>query len=189
MMQIHRVLLRYDAVSDSAAIDSDHASSEFSNYRRGVDEWLVRWKEFIKSLPDVESRTNLLSWGQFNYSHGVFLVSLLGPTPGGTSSSLCGILAQESSQLMRHQQLFGQPYYGTWERKPSLVYPVTWTTSHVVYKVGLHALTEEALTADDERTKIASLDSCGSSLMMLEADPDNLLTGMSLVYESMRSNT
>ncbi|KAH8173715.1 amidase domain-containing protein [Sarocladium implicatum] len=187
MMQIHSALLRYDADPNRTASDGNRAPGESFDYRRGLDEWLVRWKEFVMSLPDDESRINLLCWGQFNYYHGIFLVSLLWPTPGGTTPNLCESLAQAGLQLMQHQQLFGQPCSGTWEKKPPLVYPVTWTTGYAVHKVGLHALAADALTVEEERERTVSLGRCSSLLMVLEADPDNLLTGMSLVFEKMRS--
>jgi len=181
-MQIHTTLLSWDTNSNRQASEVDRAQTEASDYRRGLDEWFVRWKEFMSSLPVDETTANLRSWGQFNYYQGIFLLSLLWPTPGATT--VCCAVADASQNLIQHQQLFSRPCTGSWQKKPLVVFPVTWTTSHAILKVFLHTCISEAFTVDEKNEMAVSLERLKSLIMVLEADPDNLLTGMSVILST-----
>jgi len=187
-MQIHSALLRYNLKSPRVDELASRASTEALDYRRGLDEWFLRWKDLVGTLLGEESREVLLSWGQFGHSLALFLLSLLWPTPGGKMPILCGALAEAGLQLVQHQQLFARLYSRGQEETPPVVFPTSWAMSHAVLRMGLSTITDETLTSSDEAERSRPLGRCSSLLMLLEVDPDNLLTGLSVIFEELRND-
>lgn len=186
-MQIHKVLIGRDTNSRQHTTLGDQVRNEASDYRGGLDEWFLRWKKLLSTLPDDESKATLHSWGLFQYYHGVFLLSLLQPAPGATSTSTA--IGSAALHLLRHQQLFSGPCSAPWQQQPPLVSPVTWTMSHAILQVWLQThLTDASMVTQGVRVDRA-LNQLGSLVIVLEADPDNLLTGMSLSLESLHRQT
>ncbi|KAH6647876.1 hypothetical protein BKA67DRAFT_400034 [Truncatella angustata] len=175
-LQIHNALLR---------CTSNCAPADCQEYRRALDEWFVRWRELVASMPGDGAQHMLLSWGQFNYQHGVFLVSLLGPTPGGKISRLLDGMTTAALQLTRHQQLFGRLYSHNENQKLLMIFPLTWADSHFVLQLALCSLNEEIVTTDEDEEQALALRRYLSLLLRLESDPENLLAGQSLVFEEL----
>ncbi|UPL02929.1 hypothetical protein LCI18_013863 [Fusarium solani-melongenae] len=191
MLQIHSALLQHNSQSVKGATSICRSPAEEAReYCRGLDEWLVRWKEFVETVPDNDddgvSRSELSAWGQFHYQLAVFRVSLLWPTPGGRTTMLCRAVADTGLELFQHQRLFARLYSGGHNgRPPPLVFPLSWTMGHAVLGLGLSAISGD-LTYGDEAERASSLGRCSVLLAVLEVDPDYLLAGLSPIFVNLR---
>ena len=183
-MQIHSALLRHTASPNSSRQQADNWVSDCREYRRGLDEWFVQWKQLLSTLPEDDGDARvLLSWGQFNYYHGVYLISLVWPTPGGRPSQICEAVSKAALHLVRHQHLYARP--GSAGITLPVFFPMSWTSSHFALQLSLTSITQESLGAEEEEDKRSVLSQCLPLILLLETDPDNLLTGSSFLLEEL----
>lgn len=180
-MQIHSAALRY--ASDPSS--SPHgAEGHCREYRRGLDEWFVRFKKLLATLPDNEDTRVLSSWGQFNYHHGIYLISLVWPTPGGRLSHLCEAVCRPALHLARHQQLFARPGAEKSTSPLPIIFPMSWASAQFIFQLSFSPARHDGLEVDKEDRKLAAR-RCLPVILLLEADPSNLLTGQSFVVEGI----
>lgn len=190
MLQIHSTLLQHNSQSVKEATSTCRsAAEEAREYCRGLDEWLVRWKQFVETVPDDDddgvSRSELSAWGHFHYHLAVFRASLVWPTSGGRTTMLCRTVADTGLKLFRHQRLFARSYSeGRNGRLPPLVFPLSWTMGHAVLGLGLSAISGD-LTYGDEAERASSLSRCSLLLAVLEVDPNYLLAGLSPILDNL----
>lgn len=192
MLQIHSALLEHNSQPMKGGTSICRSTAEEAReHCRGLDEWLVRWKEFVDIVPEDDnhdgvSRSELSAWGQFHYHLAVFRTSLLWPTPGGRITVLCRAVADTGLELFRHQRLFARLYSGgRTGRLPPLVFPLSWTMGHAVLGLGLSAISG-GLMYGDEAERASSLSRCSVLLAVLEVDPDYLLAGLSSIFDNLR---
>lgn len=189
-MKIHNTLLANNA--NNPKVRREDIQGACQEHRRILDEWFVRWKDTIKSFPEAEREpyAGLISWVEFSYHHGIFMISLLWPTAGGDSPRVCGAVSDAGLQLTRQQQLFGQVFLVARDDAPMLVFPINWTISHTVFQVGLCTIDSDPKSSTQEETGVRStaLQRCLSLLLQLEADSTNLLMGQSVVFEELIVN-
>ncbi|KAF3798467.1 putative transcriptional regulatory protein [Colletotrichum gloeosporioides] len=189
-MKIHNTLLANDA--NSLKVKKDDLQRACQEHRRVLDEWFVRWKERMNSVPEVarEPYAGLISWVKFSYHHGIFMISLLWPTAGGHAARVCSALSDAGLQLTRQQQLFGRLFSVFQDDAPILVFPISWVTSHTVFQVGLSTIDSNSKSSTQEGigARSTALQRCLSLVLQLEADSTNLLTGQSVVLQELISN-
>lgn len=189
-MKIHNTLLANDA--NSLKVKRDALQGACQEHRRVLDEWFVRWKERMNSVPEVakESYAGLISWIDFSYHHGIFIISLLWPTAGGDAACVCNALSDAGLQLTRQQQLFGQLFSVAQDDAPILVFPINWAISHTIFQVGLSTIDSNSKSSTQEETgaRSTALERCLSLVLQLEADSTNLLMGQSVVLRELISN-
>ncbi|KAM5362855.1 hypothetical protein ACJZ2D_012304 [Fusarium nematophilum] len=178
-MKIHSALLKND--SDLANLGQACSDVECQELRQGLDMWFIRWKELIASIQETQDSEELESWGELHYYHGLSMLAMLWPTPGGQPGNLCEHISKACIGLTRHQQLFAFPSPGTEEEKTPLIFPMNWSCGHLVLQIGLRFV--DSRNSDQGSQETQSLRLCLSSLASLEADPSNLLTGQTMVLE------
>lgn len=179
-MKIQSTLLKHQPGGSRSVQESERVQSESRKYRRGIDEWFVRWKHAVASLPDDKSRALLSAWGEFHYFHGVFLVSLLWPTPGGDPMEICQSVSKACLHLVRHQRLLGQVVPA--DTPQHMVFPITWTVGHLALQVVLHFV-QPGKTGHKGAKRQLMFRNCLFLLASLESDPANLLVGITPVLE------
>ena len=183
-MQIHQALLR---TQPETAVDESSQSDLHSHQRlkQVLDEWYVRWKELMKSIPDNSPDCKLESWGELNYHHGLMMLSMLWPGAGGDVAIICNNISTSCVEMIQHQQLFTKLNSGSADDLP-IVFPITWTTAHLIPQAGLHLIaSEDYHTPDQNFQRASALRICLTALSALEADTNNLVTGQGQVIRSI----
>lgn len=126
----------------------------------------------------------LLSWGQLNYYHGVYLISLVWPTPGGRPSQICEPISKAALHLARHQHLFARSGAGPSFESLPIIFPMSWTSCHFALQLALTSLAKDSRGAEEEDRNLV-LGQCLPLILLLETEPDNLLTGSSFLLEEL----
>jgi hypothetical protein len=183
-MQIHQELLRTqaDITADVSTIRNSHSHQTL---KQVLDEWYVRWKELIKSLSDNSLHRMLGHWGELHYHHGLVMLSMLWPGAGGDIAMLCNNISTSCVEMVQHQQLFTKLESGGVDDLP-ILFPITWTTAHIIPQAGLHLIaSEDCQTCDQNFQRASALRICLTALSALEADPNNLVTGQRLVIRNI----
>jgi hypothetical protein len=151
--------------------------NDCQEHRRKLDEWFVRWKDLLASVHESERTCELASWGELNYYQGLFMISQLWPTPGRQPVGICENISKACTQLAQYQQLSAYPRLNIGGQQVGRIFPMNWTTSHLIFQVGLNIFSCETVTPDQKHREATSLMRCLSLLSLLETDPTNLLTG------------
>lgn len=183
-LQIHSAILRYISTPSAFSQGSTGVSNDCREYRSRLDEWFVQLKQLLATLQDDEEKEMLLSWGQFHYHSGIYLVSLLWPTPGGRPRHVCDAVSEAALRLTRHQHLFSRPCAEPVAERLPMIFPMSWTSSHFILQLSLTCIGEKNLGAEEEDRR-AALRQCAPLILLLETDPHNLVTGQSFIIEDL----
>ncbi|CAH0059088.1 unnamed protein product [Clonostachys solani] len=184
-MKIHSSLLKKEAYMGRLAREYFGAKSDSQVYRRELDEWLVRWSKTVESIEDGKANRVLTPWAELNYAQGLYMISLLWPTPGGQPTTICDNISRACLALARQQQLLANLRLVNAESDPIFIFPMNWTTGYLALQVGLHCLGTQNLTSEERQARNLSLQRCLGVISMLETDNQNLLTGQSIIFEEL----
>lgn len=178
-MKIHSALLKREFEIDSPD------QSQIEEYKKDIEEWFVRWKELVILLAETQYTHQLLSWGELNYHHGLFLVSMLSLTQGVQALSLCDNISKAARNMAQQQLLFGHLSQPESQINKYFIFPMNWTVGHLVGQVGLHLVRTDLEDLSLKTEKALTLGRCLSVLSSLEMDPSNLLTGQAMILEDL----
>ncbi|VUC24632.1 unnamed protein product [Clonostachys rosea] len=184
-MKIHGSLLTKEAHMGRLAREHLGSKNDSQVYRRELDEWLVRWSKTLESIEDEQVRCVLTPWAELNYAQGLYMISLLWPTPGGQPTTICDKTSKACLTLARQQQLLANPGAVNADSEATPIFPMNWTTGHLALQVGLHCLDIQDTTSDEQQRRNLSLQRCLGVLSTLETDNENLLTGQSIIFEEL----
>lgn len=178
-MKIHSALLKKSSKGD----DSDQ--SRIDDYKKDVEEWFVRWKELVILLAETQDTHQLLSWGELNYYHALFMISMLWSTPGVQALSLCDSISKAATSIARQQLYFSHLIQLDSQTNTHFIFPTNWTVGHLVAQVGLQLVSQDVNGSSPKPEVALAVGRCISLLSSLETDPSNLLTGQAILLESL----
>lgn len=185
-MKTHSSLLRKEVYLGRLGGEYIGAKSESQVYRRELDEWWVRWSKTLETMEDDQVKRVLTPWAELNYAQGLYMISMLWPTPGGHPTTICDNISKACLTLARQQQLLGNLGVVNAESEPIFIFPMNWTAGHLVIQVGLNCLdTQNLTTSGEKQRRNMSLQRCVGALSTLETDHENLLTGQSIIFEEL----
>ncbi|KAK6085182.1 hypothetical protein SCUP515_01000 [Seiridium cupressi] len=182
-LHIYESVLSSDRDSEHISSTQSRTAFEYQDHQNSLDRWLARWEELVASNLDHENRHQLQCWGQFHYYHGTFLVSLPGAAYAGKYSPPCQHMTDAALKLARYNQLFARRMVVQPEYRSPILFPMDWTNSHFILQVGYSAFADTIAANADKDRSISSFQRYLSLLTLLEADPETLLTGHSLVFK------
>jgi hypothetical protein len=182
-MQVQSTLLARSSSTSTQEIDSDQAQSQ--RYHCELEKWRAGWKQLITSFVGDVNHDLLEAFGELNYIHGVFLVSLMQPHSESYLTSSCKVMSQACLHLLRHQRLFAHPMSG--DDPLILVFPVTWTVAHAVLQMILQWVQTETKTTQKFERELEFANFL-SVLESLEACPENLMAGISVMLDQFRQD-
>lgn len=180
IMQFHGILLKRSSTAVDRAIPDN---TEAQQHRRTLEDWLVCWKKHLKAISEsVHPHPLLLALGEFHYYHALYILSKACPTLGVGLVGVCDKMARSCTTVARCQQVLllatsnGQT--------PCFIYPVSWAMSHAIFQAAICVLFIRGDSYQNEEKSVA-IRRCLTSLSLLEADPDNLSTGLTATLEAL----
>lgn len=182
-MQVQSTLLARSSPTSTQEFDSDKSHSQ--RYHCELEKWRAGWKHLITSFAGDVNHELLAAFGELNYIHGVFLVSLMQPQSESHLTRSCKVMSQACLHLVRHQRLFAHPMSG--DDPPILVFPIAWTVAHAVLQMVLQWVQTETKTTQKFVRELEFANFL-SVLESLEACPQNLMAGLSLMLDQFRQD-
>lgn len=182
-MQFHSILLKRSSTAAGSRDQVVPDNTDAQQHRRTLDDWLVCWKKHLEAISE-SGRPNplLLALGEFHYYHGLYILSKACPTLGVGLVGVCDKMARSCTTVARCQQVL--PTAASRGKSPGFIYPVSWAMSHAVFQAALCMLSiREDSYQNGERS--VAIRRCLTSLSLLEADPDNLSTGLTAMLEAL----
>lgn len=181
-MQLHDVLLK---TSNNPETFKEHTDDDYRQWRPSLDDWMVLWKNFVDTIQDETSKHCLMAWAELHYYHALCILSEISPALGSSSVRLCDKISSSATTLARHQQSVAT----TPSRQAYLfIYPVNWTTSLTVFGAGSRALCGKEKDVAQKDEWHYAITRFLTSLSLLEADPNNLSTGLTGIVERAIEN-
>ena len=196
-MQFHSILLIHSSTGTSVNPGDQKGGTDNTDaqgHHRALDDWLVCWKKYVEAISEtIHSPHALLALGELRYYHALYILSKAYPVLGVGLLGVCDKMARSCTTLARSQQAALPTTTTTTTtrssddaQKSSFIYPVSWTTSHAVFQAALcmiSGIREGGPSYQDGGEIALAVRRCLTCLSLLEADPDNLSTGLAATLE------
>ncbi|CRG88381.1 Oleate activated transcription factor 3 [Talaromyces islandicus] len=161
------------------------------NIRKELLQWHQSWEtEFIPTitseLHDWRGAVQYLqAWGSLQYNETILMLSrLLSETTDYVFNAVREVVSCCSLLVREHQHSFCAIHDPEMRHRVP-VFPIDWTTSHLLFSAALQLLCSEKREVADHNVRERTIRSCLTTIALMEADPANLSTGFSAILEGL----
>lgn len=182
-MQILSFLL--SETSSSRHIDS--LQTQHSDFRNELRHWHDVWNDNVHSIASESSFNSenitsyLRAWGEMNYHAATLMLSRFSKEPATAIIESCRQIIASCNLLVRHQQRSFSSNFDTKGQMPTLVFPIDWTISHLVFSAALCLFPFRGQSFETEKVIRSAL----ICMALMEGNPTNMSMGFSGILEGL----